>query len=179
MWNLSSWTWRVRRVQIILSVFRSSILHCCHEGAGLLSEVSLLHPLHPYFSVDLPFPLALSLSLSVFGFWFWFWLRERAGKLGESGRGRERERECLVSMPCVEPDLGLDLTTLRSWSEPKLRVECSTDCPGRFWFPPSTSCLVSPLLKTEPRGFWEAEARFFPTLQTILPLSLLSPAFGG
>jgi len=43
------------------------------------------------------------------------------------GRGRGRERILSRLHPSTEPDMGLDLTTLRSLPEPKSRVECSTD----------------------------------------------------
>ena len=49
----------------------------------------------------------------------------RAG--GERTEG-EGERESSASSPLSkEPEEGLDLTTLRSWPEPKSRVRCSTD----------------------------------------------------
>ena len=45
------------------------------------------------------------------------------------GRGRERrERESQAgSTPSTEPDVGLDLTTMRSWPEPKSRVRHLTN----------------------------------------------------
>ena len=52
--------------------------------------------------------------------------RERARKEGE-GR-RERERESQADSPLnMEPDTGLDLTTLRSGPELKSRGRCSID----------------------------------------------------
>ena len=35
----------------------------------------------------------------------------------------QREKQTVLN---TEPDVGLDLTTLRSWPEPKSRVRCST-----------------------------------------------------
>ena len=50
-------------------------------------------------------------------------------KLGGGGGTEEKERENPKQTPClsVEPDTGLDLTNLRSRSEPKSRFGCSTD----------------------------------------------------
>jgi len=45
--------------------------------------------------------------------------RERSGE-------RERENPKQTPKPSAEPEGGLDLTTLRSWPEPKPRVQCST-----------------------------------------------------
>ena len=55
--------------------------------------------------------------------------RERESRLGDRGpagrmgaeEGAERESQAGV-MPCVEPEAGLNLTTLRSRPEPKSRV---------------------------------------------------------
>ena len=43
---------------------------------------------------------------------------------GGRGRGRENLKQIVLS---TEPDAGLDLTTLRSQSEPKSIARCSTD----------------------------------------------------
>ena len=53
-------------------------------------------------------------------------LRERAGGGGQ----RERERKSQAgSLPSTEPDLELDLMTLRSWLELKLRIGHLTEPP--------------------------------------------------
>ena len=44
---------------------------------------------------------------------------------GERSRGRQRESQA-VSTLSMEPDAGLDLTTLESWPDSKSRVGCST-----------------------------------------------------
>ena len=47
-----------------------------------------------------------------------------------SGEGAEREGEKIPSMlhmVSTEPNAGLDPTTVKSWSEPKSRVGCSTN----------------------------------------------------
>jgi len=48
---------------------------------------------------------------------------QRQGEKGE--RERETQADAVLS---AEPDAGLDLTTLRSGPEPKLRVGRLTDC---------------------------------------------------
>ena len=51
---------------------------------------------------------------------------------GSEGGVRDRERESsAVSMPSMDPNLGLDLTTMRSWPEPKSKVGCLTTEPSR------------------------------------------------
>ena len=60
---------------------------------------------------------------------FIYILWERVCVLKQS-RGREKGRERIPSSLCpvsAEPDAGLDLTTVRSWLEPKSRVRRSTD----------------------------------------------------
>lgn len=53
--------------------------------------------------------------------------REGVSVLGE-GEAAKRERESEVeAVLSVEPDAGLETMTLRSWPEPKSRVQCLTD----------------------------------------------------
>ena len=66
---------------------------------------------------------------SLFGFVFVLFEREsKSTHTGELGRGRGRGTErVLGSTPSLEPDSGLDLTTVRSRPEPKSRVGYLTD----------------------------------------------------
>ena len=66
---------------------------------------------------------------------FFFFFREGSG--AEEQRKGEGERESQTgSTPSTELDTGLDLTTLKSWPEPKSRVKCLTDWSSQvkhFW----------------------------------------------
>ena len=82
---------------------------------GHLPSVSLLEKGYPLFDLFLFF-------VCLFCFLF---ERER-----ERGRGRERESQAgstLSTEPYARLNVGLDLTTLGSRPEPKLRVRCSTN----------------------------------------------------
>jgi len=87
-------------------------------------------------------------------FFFSFILEKEKVCVCKQGRGRGRERESQAdSALSVEPDKGLDLTSLRSWPEPKSRAGCLTD-----WATQAPHCLrqsfkLMPKMKSCPHFF--------------------------
>lgn len=80
--------------------------------------------------------MALSNVLVFFFQIYWFiWERAQQGK-GQVKGQKEREWEIQDYELSAEPDAGLELTTLKSWHEPKPRVRHLTDCATQvplFW----------------------------------------------
>lgn len=71
---------------------------------------------------------------------WWLLGKERARARKQAGQG-ERERESQAGvMPTAEPNRGLDLTTPRSWPEPKSGVDASPTKPPRC--PPDSTVLI-------------------------------------
>ena len=111
--------------------------------------------------------------------------RERV-QVGERGRERERDRERqretereresqVGSTLIMEPNMGLNLTTVRSWPEPKSRVGHSTDwatqVPLVFVFIVKFSCILD---KSPSSDTWFADY-FFPSC--VLSFTLLQNFF--
>ena len=107
----------------------------CFSGVSL-AKFKVLRMLSGWFFYVFPDgPAELFVLNSLFLFFFnilkpvflFFWERGCVHKQGCGGAEREGERESKAGCKsCAELDVGLNLTTLRSWSELKSRVRHST-----------------------------------------------------
>ena len=129
--------------------------HLCTRCSCICIECSPPHTPRPQFSWP---PIAMVLWTCIFPDQKWacvytgllhyffkdlfIYLRERAHACMSRGRGRERGRESQAnSMLSMEPKMGLNLMTLRSWLKQKPRVGCLTN-----WAPQAPLSSALPLM---------------------------------